>query len=684
MDFLKRWSLLIFPASVLASVLLILVPLSPGMMDLLLSFNLALSVLILLTTIFIRTPLEFNVFPSILLCTTLFRLALNIATTRLILSNAQDQGDLAAGQVVRAFSDFVAGGNIVVGLVLFVIIVIIQFIVITKGATRISEVSARFILDGLPGKQMAIDADLQAGSISADEALRRRTELSDQVDFYGAMDGASKFVRGDAIAGILITLINILGGIGIGISAGNMSLEETFALYTRLTIGDGLVSQIPAFLLAIAAGLLVTRSHRKKNLPEEVVTQLFSRPWALGMTALFLVLLTGTQLPRVPLIFLGIVCLAVAWKLESNRKKKGILDAEAEKKEENRRQKELKMSRMMILHSMELQLGSGLTAWTTEQGGEAILEEIRTVRERLARELGFLLPQVHVTNAADLDATQYRIQVNGNPVAEYVLRPESLLAVEGEVLTGVPDGLRTVEPVRGTPAVWIAESEKTRAMELGYRVWTPQEVWKEHLTEVARQHAAELLSLEATHLLIEELQSLSPTVVKELIPVKMSVLEVHKVLQQLLAEQVSIRSLGMILETLAEHAAQTKNRVELADFVRVSLGRWLVTRNLASDGSLHALTLSTAWEEKIQQATEWTLEGVQCTLLPDDCQRLTALCEREFATAQLQGIPIILLVPPTIRAALRQLLFPTLRQLPILTPLELPQNTSVMLQRRIE
>lgn len=682
--FQKKWYSLIFPASVLASILLILVPLSPGMMDFLLSFNLTLSVLILLTTIFIRTPLEFNVFPSVLLCTTLFRLSLNIATTRLILTNAQEQGDLAAGHVVRVFSDFVAGGNVVVGLVLFMIMVLIQFVVITKGATRISEVSARFILDGLPGKQMAIDADLQSGTISAEEGQRRRMELSDQVDFYGAMDGASKFVRGDAIAGIIITLINILGGICIGISAGNLSLEETFALYTRLTIGDGLVSQIPAFLLAIAAGLLVTRSHRRKNLSEEVVTQLFSRPLALGMTALFLVLLAGTHLPRIPLILMGMVCLIVAWKLETNRKRKAIQETETEKERENERHKELKMSRMMILHSMELELGSGLTDWATEKDGETMLEEIRTVRETLAKELGFLLPQVHVTSAADLDATAYRIQVNGNPVAEYVLRLESLLAVEGEVLTGVPDGLRTVEPIRGTPAIWIADSEKERALELGYHVWKPQEVWKEHLTEVARQHAAELLSLEATHHLVEELQSLLPAVVKELIPDKISILKIHKVLRHLLAEQVSIRSLGMILETLAEHVTQTQNPAELADFVRVSLGRWLVLRNLAPDGSLHVLTLSPTWEEKIQQTVEWTSEEVQCSLMPEDSERLERLCEREFTTAQLMGIPVVLLVSPSIRSAVRQILESKLPRLPVLSFQEIPRETSVQSQKMLE
>ncbi|MDO4576059.1 MAG: flagellar biosynthesis protein FlhA [Planctomycetia bacterium] len=664
---------LVFPLAVLASILIILVPLSPMVMDVLLAFNITLSVLILLTTIYIRTPLEFSVFPSVLLAVTLFRLGLNIATTRLILSHAQEQGTLAAGQVVNAFSNFVTNGNVVVGFVIFLIIVLIQFIVITKGATRISEVSARFILDGLPGKQMAIDADVQAGTITPDEAVRRRAELSDQVDFYGAMDGASKFVRGDAVAGICITIVNITGGMCIGLFSGKMSLPEIANLYTRLTIGDGLVSQIPAFLVAISAGLLVTRSNRKNDLPGDVVDQVFSRPQALLMTAAFLALLAFTELPRIPLLLLGAVCVAVAWFLDAEKKEQARKDAARQENDAAKERKQVRMGDLLILDSVELELGDALVSWAD---GE-LLDRIADVRAELARELGFLLPNVRVCDGKNLGGSEYRIRVNGSPVAEGGVRLGKWLAVEDVFITGTPQGLATKAPVHGTPAYWVAPEATEEAKEYGFRIFSPQDVLVEHLSESARKYAPELLSRDATQRLLDALAQRSPVVVRELIPDKMTVGEVQRVLQLLLAERVSIRSLGTILEALGEHISQTRNPVRLADFARQKLGRWIASRHLDPDGSLHVLSVPQEFEEKIRDGFDYTDDDLVTHLEPTDCDAFCKTLSVRYTACAMSGTPAVLLVSPQIRAAVRRLTEAVLPAMPVLSYTEVPRDLPI-------
>ncbi|MEM6797933.1 MAG: flagellar biosynthesis protein FlhA, partial [Planctomycetota bacterium] len=565
---LARVQDLILPVAIIASVLVILVPLPPALMDLLLAGNIAVAVIVLLTTIYVRTPLDFSIFPSILLASTLARLVLNVATTRLILTRAATDKLEAAGGVITAFSDFVAGdGKIVVGVIIFVIIVVIQFVVITKGATRISEVAARFALDGMPGKQMAIDADLNAGIIDENEAQQRREEITQQADFYGAMDGASKFVRGDAIAGIVITVINIVGGLIIGMMEYRMSLSEAGSLFTRLTIGDGLVSQVPAFLVSLAAGLLTTRSTQKTNLPQQFLSQLFSRPQALAVTGAFLAALVFTSLPRTPLLTLGAACLVLSRVM--TRKEANQATAEAERaKPENQPKPEERIEDYLVVDPMEIELGVGLIRLADPNRGGDLLERVQRVRQNIAAEVGILMPKVRIRDNMRLEPNQYQIKIADMPIAVGEVEPGQMLAIDSGATTGPVDGVATKDPAFGADAKWIIPGRQDEAELLGYTVVEPGAVLATHLTEVCRRHADEILTRDATKHLVDELKATSPAVVDELIPGTMSLAEVQGVLQQLLREQISIRQLSTILETLGDHGSRTKDPILLAEFVR--------------------------------------------------------------------------------------------------------------------
>ena len=517
---------LVFPVGIVASVLVILVPLPAALMDLLLSANVAIAVIMLLTTIYVRTPLEFSIFPSLLLATTLFRLVLNVATTRLILTRAAADGLLAAGGVVKTFGEFVTGGStgtdkIVVGLIIFAIIVIIQFVVITKGATRISEVAARFALDGMPGRQMAIDADLNAGIIDEREAQRRRKEISQQADFFGAMDGASKFVRGDAIAGIIITLINIVGGLFIGMIESGMSLGQAASLFTTLTIGDGLVSQVPAFLISLAAGLLVTRSSSESDLPREFVQQLFSRPQALAVAGGFLSILIFTSLPRIPLLAIGATCIGLALSM-TRRGAAAQAASEAKKQAEAAKPAETRVEDYLSVDPMEVEIGVGLIRLADPRRGGDLLERIQRVRQNVAGEIGIILPKVRIRDNMRLDQNQYRIKIADMPVAEGPVYAAKFLAMDSGTGTSrravARQGMATREPAFGTPAVWIEPAVRDQAEMYGYTVVEPGSVIATHLTETIRRHADEILTRDSTKHLIDELKRTSPVVVDELIP----------------------------------------------------------------------------------------------------------------------------------------------------------------------
>lgn len=651
-SWLHRAPNLVLPLAMIASVLVFMVPLPPALLDVLMAGNITLAVLILLTTIYVRTPLEFSIFPSLLLATTLARLVLNVASTRLILTRAGTHGLEAAGGVITAFSDFVAGDRVVVGVVIFVIIIVIQFVVITKGATRISEVAARFALDGMPGKQMAIDADLNAGTIDEKVAQRRRSEITQQADFYGAMDGASKFVRGDAIAGIVIAAINIGGGFIIGIAEYGMSLNEAASTFTRLTIGDGLVSQIPAFLISIAAGLLVTRSTQRSNMPQDFITQIFSRPQTLTVTGGFLAILIFTSLPTIPLIILGAACLGLSKTLsrqETIRKQQTQQDAE---KEHTRAEE--RVEDFLSVDPMEIELGVGLIRLADPKRGGDLLDRVQRVRQNIAAEIGILMPKVRIRDNMRLEPNQYRIKIADISVAVAGVQPEHLLAIDSGLTKGQIEGLATNDPAYGTAAKWISPAVQDQAESYGYTVVEPGAVLANHLTEICRRHADELLTRDATKHLINELKATSPAVVDELIPSVMSLAEVQAILHMLLRERVPIRQLSLILETLGDYAPRNKDSILLTEYVRHRLSRQICSRYRDADGQLHVVALDPALEERIRAAIEHNERGLFIRMSP---QAIESLCDGiRVQTGKLaKNYPPIALVSPEIRPALKQI-----------------------------
>jgi len=670
---------LILPVAIIASVLVILVPLPPALMDVLLAGNIALAVLVLLTTIYVKTPLEFSVFPSMLLATTLARLVLNVATTRLILTRAGSHGESAAGHVVLAFADFVAGdGKLVVGIIIFVIIIIIQFVVITKGATRISEVAARFALDGMPGKQMAIDADLNAGIIDEREAQSRRSEITRQADFYGAMDGASKFVRGDAIAGIIITVINIVGGLIIGMAEHGMSLGEAAKLYTQLTIGDGLVSQVPAFLISLAAGLLVTRSTQRANMPREFVQQIFSRPQALAVTGGFLAILMFTSLPRVPMFAMGAACLGLA-KIMTRRESQLAGAAATQAADDKKAQAaEPRVEDFLTVDPMEIELGVGLIRLADPNRGGDLLDRVQRVRQNIAGEIGILMPKVRIRDNMRLDANQYRVKIADMPIAVSELEPGQLLAIDSGMTTGSIDGIATKEPAFGSAAKWIAPGLAERAEMYGYTVVEPGAVLATHLTEVCRRHADEILTRDATKHLIDELKTNTPTVVSELIPTVMSVAEVQTILQMLLREQVSIRQLSLILETLGDHGPRAKDPILLTEYVRHRLARQICTRYRNSESELHVIALDPVLEDRIRAGTEHNDRGMYIRLSPQVVETTCKLIRDEITKLTAARHSPIVLVSPQIRPAVKRLTENHLPNLIVLSFNEVTRDTKIV------
>ena len=669
---------LILPLCIVASVLVILIPLPTAVMDLLLTINITMAVIVLLTTIYVSTPLEFSIFPSVLLATTLGRLVLNVASTRLILTRAETEGIQAAGGVIQTFGDVVTHGSIVVGLIIFIIIVVIQFVVITKGATRISEVAARFALDGMPGRQMAIDADLNAGLIDEKEAQRRREEITHQADFYGAMDGASKFVRGDAVAGIVITIINIIGGLTVGMVEAGMSLPEATSLFVRLTIGDGLVSQIPAFLVSLAAGLLVTRSTRQTNLPLEFLTQLFSRPQALMVAAVFVIGLVFTQFPTIPLVLIGGTCVLLAYNVSRDRRQlaaRHAADARAEVELSDRQEE--RIEDFLPIDPMEIEMGVGLIRLADPQREGDLLPRITGVRQSVASDIGIILPKVRIRDNMRLEENQYNIKIANNVVAEGIVYPEKLLAMDSGMATGKIAGEETQDPAFGQPAVWIDSSLRDMAEIRGYTPVEPAAVLATHLQEVVRAHADELLTRDTAKHLIDELRKTSPTVVEELIPGSMKLGEVQLVLQMLLREQVSIRHLPAILETLGDKSERTKDPVWLVEYVRHRLARTICSRYRDHENRLHVVTLDPALEDRIAAGIDHNERGLFIRMSPQAIDKTCQLISAEIEKLLREHHTPLLLVSPQIRPGLKQLTSSHLPRLVVLSYNEVTRDTKI-------
>ena len=586
----RNWTSLLLPVAVIACVLVILTPLPGVAMDVLLAANITIAVIILLTAIQVKTPLEFGVFPTLLLATTLSRLVLNIATTRLILTDGTTAGASAAGGVIQGFGEFVAGNQIVVGGVIFGIILIVQFVVITKGATRISEVAARFTLDGMPGRQMAIDAELTAGTINAEDARRRRDELQMQADFYGTMDGATKYVRGDAIAGLLITAINIVGGLVIGVSAG-MGFAESANIFIRLTIGDGLVSQLPGLLISLAAGILISRSTRSSNLSDDFVGQLFLRPEVLFVAGGFLVLLAFTGLPVIPLTLVAGTCLATAWyqtqgsESETDPNQRNSNSPTKATAVSGSQSHEPDFGKFLAVHPVEIELGVNLVPLA----GNGMMEQITLVRQVIANEIGIVLPKVKVRDNLELPPDHFQIRINRLPVREMKIYSDRVMLVRRTEAAPIPNGVES-QWHAGQGAWWVpVETANPRVRE--YQFLEPRDVVVHALRHEVRLHADQILTRQSTAFLIDQLRQESPATVDELIPDVMKIGRVQQVLQRLLSDGVSIKPLSTILEALADLGQATDDVDLLVEGVRKRLSPWITASLQNEEGAVEVIEL---------------------------------------------------------------------------------------------
>jgi flagellar biosynthesis protein FlhA len=674
--FLARNRGLPFPACAAGLIFVILIPLPTMALDFLLLTNLLVSTVVLMTVMYLRAPLEFSSFPSLLLALTLFRLVLNTATTRLILANGAS-GTAAAGHVVETFGLFVSANSLAVGVIIFLIITVIQFVVITKGATRIAEVAARFTLDGMPGKQMAIDADLNAGIIDDVEAKRRRTEIARESDFYGAMDGASKFVRGDAVAGIIITFVNIIGGLYVGMVEHHLPLLQCLAIYTKLTIGDGLASQIPAFIVSVAAAMLVTRSTGQTNMGEEVLGQLFAKPIALVLAAGFLSVLMFTPLPKLPLLTMATGCGVLAVFLNRTQ-----IEAATRKLVEQRtkeRAKPEKIETQLAVDPLELQVGFGLVRLIDRARGGDMLDRIANLRKQLALELGLVVPPVRIRDHATLQGGQYAVLLRGQEIARGELHLDHLLAIDSG-LAGQPlHGIEVREPAFGLRAWWIVPTERAQAERHNCTVVEPSGVLATHLTEIIKRNAADLLTRAETQHLLDTLKQRNAGLVDEVVPNLLKTGDVQRVLQNLLRERVPIRDLEAVLETLGDWAPKTKDTEVLSEYARNALARTICAQYKDAASVLHVVSLDPATEDYVLANIQRLDHGSTITLPPDRQAELALKLRRqiEAAASASGGAAIAVLCTPQIRLWVRRVIEPVLPQTPVLALNEVPRGVDV-------
>lgn len=651
---LMRNSDVMMAIGVIGMLVIMVIPVPTIFMDILLSFNITLSIVVLLVAMYTLKPLEFSVFPSLLLLATLLRLSLNVATTRLILLHG-NEGTAAAGQVIKAFGSFVVGGNYVVGMVVFLILVIINFVVITKGATRIAEVAARFTLDAMPGKQMSIDADLNAGLITDAEAKARRVNISREADFYGAMDGASKFVRGDAIASIVITLVNIVGGLVIGVLQQGMSLSAAAQNYTLLAIGDGLVSQIPALIVSTAAGIVVTRAASESHLANEMIAQLTKHPRAIVITSVALIFFGFIPgLPTLPFLLLGSLAGGLAYTTFKDQRE--VLVREEEEKKATEKEKGVeRVEALLPLDLLELEVGYGLIPLVdTEQGGE-LLERVKSIRRQLALEMGVIIPPMHIRDNLQLKPNQYSIIIKGVEIAGGELMPGYHLAMNPGDVKAEIEGIPTKEPAFGIPALWIGEKDKEKAQIAGYTVVDLSTVVATHISEILKTHAYELLGRQETQALLDNLVTDHPKVIEELVPNLLSLGGVQKVLQNLLKEQVSIRDLLTIVETLADYAPITKNIDVLTEYVRQRLTRSITKQYETPERDIPLVTLDGEIEELISNAIQHTEHESYLSLEPTIAQRILTQLNKAMEKFTSMNYQPLLLCSPGVRPHLKKL-----------------------------
>ncbi len=673
---MQKGAQLALPLGVIVVLGIMVLPVPPVLMDCLLTVSITLAITILLIGFFVDRPLEFSVFPAVLLVATLFRLSLNIASTRLILLRGE-QGPEAAGRVIASFGQFVVGGDYVVGLVVFVILVVINFVVITKGAGRIAEVAARFTLDAMPGKQMSIDADLNAGLIGEAEARERRERISKEADFYGAMDGASKFVRGDAIAGIIITVVNILGGLAIGVIQKGMPVGEAAQTYTLLTVGDGLVSQIPALFISTAAGIVVSRAATEGDFAATVQKQLLGNPTVLLLASVILVFFAAIPgLPHFSFLALG----AITGLLGYRASKRSAEEApEAEGEEEGL---EEEGPRVEPIDLVALDLGYQLVSLVDKSQGGSLLERIQSLRKQMARDLGFVVPPIHIKDNLQIGPSEYRIYIKETEVARGEVQRGQCMAINpGNAQPGL-EGTPALEPVFGLSAILIGEEEREKAQMMGYTVVDAVTVLVTHLSEVIQKHAHELLTRQDVHGLLEEIGRDHPKVVEELVPNPLPLSVVHRVLQRLLEERVSIRDLLTILETLGDHAQTVRDPDVLTEYVRQALARQISRDHKNEDGTLSAIIIPPEWEEKISKTLVTTDQGSFAALEPREVQHFVREVKKSVEEGSRSGQVPVLLTTPELRRHIRRLLNRFLPGLPILSYNEISPDTRILAVNR--
>lgn len=662
---------------ILVIISLLVIPLPPILMDLLIAMNLSLAVLILLVSLYLRNPLELSIFPTILLVTTLFRLGLNVATTRLILTEGY------AGEIIQSFGTFVIRGNYIVGLIIFIILMVINFIVIIKGSSRIAEVAARFTLDALPGKQMSIDADLNAGYIDEKEARIRRQNLTKEADFYGAMDGAAKFIRGDAIAGLIITAINILGGIAIGVLQRGMAITDALSTYTILTIGDGLVSQIPSLLISVSAGFVVTRSASADKLDVELGTQIGGKPTAISLASFaMLVMAFVPGFPTIPFLILSILTGAIAYlrfrqlkREEEEKLRQELIEAEVPKKVE-----EAPVEDLLKIDPVELELGYNLIPLVDETQGGDVFRRIMNVRKQLALELGIILPPVRVRDNLNLEPEEYVIKIRGNEVGRNTLQPGMLLAMNPGTATGEISGIHVTEPVFGLPAVWISYAERENAELLGYSVVEAATVLITHLTELLKRNADKLLTRQEVKKLIENLQTDYPALVEEITPENLPLSVIQKVLQNLLKEGIPIKDLPLILESLLEYYKVTKNIDVLTEYVRHNLSETIKKLYQDQNGIIHCIALSPEIEQMISNVLQTNVQATSMQTLGLSVETIKKIQEslsKAIDEITLMGYLPLVICSAQIRPYFYRMLRTQFPMISVVSYTELPPDTEI-------
>ncbi len=673
-----QWQVLAGPVLILLILSMMVLPLPAFVLDLLFTFNIALSIMVLLVAMFTQRTLEFAAFPTILLFTTLLRLALNVASTRIILMEGHT-GGAAAGKVVEAFGHFLVGGNFAIGIVVFIILVIINFMVITKGAGRIAEVGARFVLDGMPGKQMAIDADLNAGIIGEEEAKKRRSEVTQEADFYGSMDGASKFVRGDAIAGILIMVINVIGGLLVGVLQHGLELGKAAESYTLLTIGDGLVAQIPALVISTAAGVIVTRVSTDQDVGEQMVGQLFSNPRVMLLSAGVLGLLGLVPgMPNLVFLLFTAALLALAWWIRGREMKAPEPSLPSKPAESTTQAVEATWSDVQLEDTLGMEVGYRLIPMVDFQQDGELLGRIRSIRKKFAQEMGFLPPVVHIRDNMDLPPARYRILLKGVEIGSGEAYPGRWLAINPGTAAGTLPGEMTTDPAFGLDAIWIENALKEQAQIQGFTVVEASTVVATHLNHLISQHSSELFGRQEAQQLLDRVTQEMPKLTEDLVPGVVTLTTLHKVLQNLLDEKVPIRDMRTILETLVEHAPIQTDPSELTSVVRVALGRAITQRWFPGNDEVQVIGLDTPLERLLLQA----LQGGG-GLEPGLADRLLAQTQEALSRQEMLGAPPVLLVNHALRPLLSRFLRRSLPQLVVLSNLELSDNRNIRMTATI-